>query len=461
MAGRSITRESEPRRNGKHGGAVRAKLGAMPIAAIVVDVEPNPISVAARLADRAGFAFLHAASAAGGGTSFVGVDPVETSAGWLPPGCIEMPAGSLDTRVSVPRWIGVIPYECARGLERRAWTRTPDDRPPPHLGQPVWRRYAAVVEVDATRGLVRVVGDDVPRVESLARAVLAGPSRERPSAVRLVPLDEDDPPAAHVERIRRAQELIAAGDLYQVNLARRLRFAAHGSPFDLYAALARSAPAPFGACLDLGDVTLCASSPELFLATGPRGQVRTAPIKGTRPRGADAEADRMLSAELDENPKERAELTMILDVERNDLGRVAAAGSVRLLRPPHVETHRTVHHRLALLGARLEPRRTQVDLLQAMFPSGSVTGAPKVRAMEVIAKLEPARRGLYTGAFGAVAFDGSLALAMAIRVLTIKKQEAHYFAGGGIVADSDPAAELEETRWKGAQLEHLRESWPN
>jgi anthranilate/para-aminobenzoate synthase component I len=433
----------------------------MPIAAIVVDVEPNALSVAARLADRPGFAFLHAASVGGGATSFVAVDPVESSAAWLPPGCVEMPAGSLDTRATVPRWIGVIPYECARSLERREWTRSPDERAASHVGQPVWRRYAAVVEVDAARGIVRVVGDDARRVEALARDVMALPPSRRSGRVRLTPLDDDDPPEAHVERIRRAQELIAAGDLYQVNLARRLRFTVQGSPFDLYAALARSAPAPFGACLDLGDVAVCASSPELFLATRARGQVTTAPIKGTRPRGTDAEADRRLAAELDENPKERAELTMILDVERNDLGRVATAGSVRLLRAPAVETHRTVHHRFAVLGARLDPRRTQVDLLRAMFPSGSVTGAPKVRAMEVIAKLEPARRGLYTGAFGAVAFDGSLTLAMAIRVLTIRKQEAHYFAGGGIVADSDAAAELEETRWKGAQLEHLRESWPN
>jgi anthranilate/para-aminobenzoate synthase component I len=432
----------------------------MPISAIVVDVEPSALSVASRLAGRAGFAFLHRASVVGGGPSFVAVEPVESSVAWLPPGCIEMPAVSLDTRVTVPRWIGVIPYECARGLERRGWTRTPDDRAAPHVGHPMWRRYAAVVEIDEARGIVRVVGDDASRVESLVRD-LAGPPRNERSAIRLAPLDDDDPPEGHVGRIRRAQELIAAGDLYQVNLARRLRFAAHGSPFGIYAALARSAPAPFGACLDFGEVVVCASSPELFLSTGPRGQVRTAPIKGTRPRGADADADRRLAIELDEKPKERAELTMILDVERNDLGRVATPGSVRLLGAPFVETHRTLHHRLAWLGARLDPRRTQLDLLGAMFPSGSVTGAPKVRAMEVIAQLEPARRGLYTGAFGAVAFDGSLTLAMAIRVLTIRKQEAHYFAGGGIVADSDPAAELEETRWKGAQLEHLRESWPN
>jgi anthranilate/para-aminobenzoate synthase component I len=369
-------------------------------------------------------------------------------------------SGTLDSRARVPRWIGAIPYDSARSLERPAWTRNPDDRPPSHVTTPAWRRYGAVVEVDAVRGLVRVVGDDAKRVDALARE-MSGPTNERRAPpARLRALDTGDPPVAHVDRVRRAKELIAAGDLYQVNLARRLRFEVHGSPFDVYAALARGAPAPFGACLDLGGVSVCACSPELFLATAARGQVWTAPIKGTRPRGADAAEDARLARELDESPKENAELTMILDVERNDLGRVASSGSVRLLRAPVVETHRTVHHRLAVVGARLDARHTQLDLLRSMFPSGSVTGAPKVRAMEVIAQLEPVRRGLYTGAFGSVGFDGSLRLAMAIRVLTIRGHEAHYFAGGGIVADSDPEAELEETRWKGAQLEHLLESWP-
>jgi anthranilate/para-aminobenzoate synthase component I len=352
-----------------------------------------------------------------------------------------------------------VPYECGRLLERKAWTRVPDERSVPHVAAPIWRRYAAVVEIDHQSGFVRVVGDDAKRVDALARDLTSTSARALPP-VRLSALEDDDPPSAHVERVRRAQELIAAGDLYQVNLARRLRFAVEGPPFDVFAALAQRAPAPFGACLDFGNVAVCASSPELFLATKARGRIETAPIKGTRPRGRDAIEDLALARELDESPKEIAELTMILDVERNDLGRVAVPGSVRVLRPPSVETHRTVHHRVAWLGALAQSRMTQLDVLRAMFPSGSVTGAPKVRAMEVIAKLEPARRGLYTGAFGSVAFDGSLRLAMAIRVLTMRGREAHYFAGGGIVADSDPEKELDETRWKGAQLEKLRETWP-
>ncbi len=431
----------------------------MPLAAVIVDVEPNPLALAERLVGRPGFALLHAASGEGEPT-FLAADPIESTSAWLPPGSLEVGSSNLDTRARVPRWIGAIPYDSARALERPAWTRIPDDRPPSHLTAPVWRRYGAVVEVDPVRGAVRVVGDDAKRVDALAREMALRTNERRTTIARLRPLDSGEPPEAHVERVRLAKELIRAGDLYQVNLARRLRFEVRGSAFDLYAALAHGAPAPFGACLDLGGVSVCACSPELFLATRGRGQVQTAPIKGTRPRGADAIDDARLARELDESPKENAELTMILDVERNDLGRVASPGSVRLLRAPVVETHRTVHHRFAVVGARLDARHTQLDLLRAMFPSGSVTGAPKVRAMEVIARLEPVRRGLYTGAFGSVAYDGSLRLAMAIRVLTIRGQEAHYFAGGGIVADSDPEAELEETRWKGAQLEHLLESWP-
>jgi anthranilate/para-aminobenzoate synthase component I len=431
----------------------------MPLCAIVVDVAPDPVAIAQRFEGRRGFAFLHGASEGESGRrSIVAVDPVESSAAWLPPADESLaPREHLDSRGDVPRWIGVIPYECGRDLERAAWTRTPDHRPAPHLVQPSWQRYGAVIDIDVARGVVRVVGDDGERVASLARDLRAAHHGGRGRApVRLVPLEEDDPPAAHLERVRRAKELIAAGDLYQVNLARRRRFAAEGSQLDLYLAMAEGAPAVFGACLDLGEAVVCASSPELFWAIEREtGRMRTAPIKGTRPRGSDAESDAALSRALDQSVKERAELTMILDVERNDLGKVSAPGSVRLLAPPRVETHRTIHHRGAVLGGILRSDVTPLSALRAMFPSGSVTGAPKVRAMEVIALLEPARRGLYTGAFGYVAWSGSIRLAMAIRVLTSKNGEAHYFAGGGIVADSDPEAELEETRWKATQVDRL------
>ena len=196
------------------------------------------------------------------------------------------------------------------------------------------------------------------------------------------------------------------------------------------------------------DWSLVSTSPERFLLATPDRRVETRPIKGTRPRGADARSDAALVHELDQDPKERAELSMVVDVERNDLGRVARTGSVRVVGAPRVETFGTVHHRVATVAAWLRAGTSRTKLLEATLPSGSVTGAPKVRAMELIATLEAERRGLYTGAFGHVAHDGSMRLGMAIRAVTARDGVAHYHAGGGIVAESDPAREVEEVRWK-------------
>jgi para-aminobenzoate synthetase component 1 len=183
--------------------------------------------------------------------------------------------------------------------------------------------------------------------------------------------------------------------------------------------------------------------------------VVTRPIKGTRPRSADPRKDARLRGELDTSEKERAELAMIIDIERNDLGRLAVAGSVKLVEAPHVVSHPTVHHREAAIAAQLRPGVSRSELITTMMPSGSVTGAPKIAAMELIAELEATRRGLYTGALGYISRSGRLRLSMAIRVLTMSGGQAHYYTGGGIVADSDPAQELEETIWKAEQLRAL------
>jgi anthranilate/para-aminobenzoate synthase component I len=259
-------------------------------------------------------------------------------------------------------------------------------------------------------------------------------------------------PELHRARICRALDLIRAGELYQVNLARRFSFRLAGSPLGLWQALSERAPAPYAAYVDAGDWLAAGVSPEQLLSLGSDGELATSPIKGTRPRRRDPGADAALARELELDPKERAELAMVIDVERNDLGRVAVTGSVRLSAPPRVHSYAAVHHRVARLSARLRPGLGRADLLAAMLPSGSVTGAPKVRAMEVIALLEAHRRGLYTGGIGLLGHDGSLELGMAIRTVTVHGDEAHYFAGGGIVADSDPDREVEETCWKAAQL---------
>jgi anthranilate/para-aminobenzoate synthase component I len=320
-----------------------------------------------------------------------------------------------------------------------------------------------VIRVDHATGRVAVEGDDHASVMHLARAV-AGPRSPGWFDVRLLPPEE--PEEAHAERVRAALELIAAGDLYQVNLARKIPLELQGDARSLFASLLEAAPAPWGFLQDLGDGLVLGASPELALSV--RGSaLRTCPIKGTRPRGRDAADDRAQALELDGDSKERAELTMAVDVHRSDLGRVAVPGSVRVARPPELLAGRTVWSRVAEVVASRAPGATLEDVARAVLPCGSVTGAPKVRAMEVIARLEPHRRGVYTGAFGYVGRDGSLELAMAIRTLEAGApvdargtRPACYFAGGGIVADSDPGRELEETRWKAAQLTALPRFYP-
>ncbi len=382
--------------------------------------------------------------------SFVACEPVERSHAWAPPA---YPAAvGWAGHTAAPRWIGVVPYEAGRALERAAWTRAPDTRAAPWVTRPTWNRYDAVARVDHASGRVVVEADDTAAADRLARALARGPrAASTPSLVAREPIEAG---AAHVERVREVLRLITRGDVYQVNLARRLEYELTGEPLDAFASIFAASPAPFGFYAELDDgsgVTVCGSSPELALEV--RGdRVRTSPIKGTRLRGADAVTDAALARALDADPKERAELTMAIDLHRNDLGRVAAPGSVRVLGAPRVVGGRTVWSRAAEIVART-PGVDLETLLRAVLPCGSVTGAPKVRAMEVIATLEPFRRGLYTGAFGYVGRDGGVVLAMAIRTLEVRDRRwARYCTGGGIVAESDPARELDETGWKASQL---------
>ncbi len=367
--------------------------------------------------------------------------------------------------LAAPRWIGVIPYEALRAPERPRWTRVPDRRPPAAFAQPIWLRSTAVVRVDHATGEVAIEADDAPAASRLGRALERGAARAHGSktggqslAFTLRALPPDEPDAAHPERIREALRLIAAGNLYEVNLARRLPLLFHGDALALFDSLVAAAPAPWGFFLNLADRAVCATSPELALSV--RGaELRTCPIKGTRPRGVEAGDDERMAAALAADEKERAELTMAVDVHQSDLGRVAVPGSVRVLGEPRVLAGRTVWSRVAEVVARIAPGASLADVARAVLPCGSVTGAPKVRAMEVIARLEPWRRGAYTGAFGYIGRDGGLELAMAIRTIELEgagpERAGCYFAGGGIVWGSVPDRELEETRWKAVHLERL------
>ena len=247
-----------------------------------------------------------------------------------------------------------------------------------------------------------------------------------------------------IDRVVRAKAYITSGDIYQVNLSHRLSLACSYTGHQLFEALTDVSPAPFGAYLHAGDFELISSSPELFLrACG--AQVRTRPIKGTRPRGTDAEQDSQLSYQLQTSSKEMAELVMITDLLRNDFGRVCEFGSVHVPELARLEKFAQVQHLVSTVEGRLRPEVTHLGALSACFPGGSITGAPKVRAMEIIDELEPLARGPYTGALGYLGFNRESQLAMTIRTALVKDGLVHFQVGAGIVADSDPADEYAET----------------
>lgn len=414
----------------------------MTLSARELPLPPRPLLLARRLASERELAVLWSAS--GDGPSFIGARPLQRSSALDPePGLTAVRGNALG---AAPRWMGFIPYEALRGLERPGRVAAVDPRSEPHMVAPLWWRLGAVVCIGAR---VTVVGDDRDSVDALAEQLLKTP--DVPELAPRLSLRNGEAPERHAERVRAALDLIARGEIYQVNLARRLELDVEGGVVDQLAWLCRETRPPYAAAFRFGDAGIVSTSPELLLQLRAGGRILTSPIKGTRPRGRDAETDARYRAELDADPKERAELAMIVDVERNDVGRVARLGTVRVSAPA-VGTHGLVWHRRAHVSAELEPNVSRERVLRAMLPSGSVTGAPKVRAMEVIAALEAERRGLYTGGLGCISHRGELTLSMAIRTLTTRSGSGHYFTGGGIVADSQPAREVEETLWKARQL---------
>lgn len=253
------------------------------------------------------------------------------------------------------------------------------------------------------------------------------------------------------EMVERARQYIAAGDIYQVNLSHQFRAEWKGDPFAFYEILRRCSPAPYAAYMELGARAILSSSPESFLDMGGR-QVCTRPIKGTRPRHDDGAADAQSALELVNCPKEMAELVMITDLERNDLGQICEYGSVRASELLKLERYQQVYHLVSKVEGTLRAEVGHPEALRACFPGGSITGAPKKRAREIIAEIEPVPRGLYTGALGYFGYDGRSQFNIAIRTVVIEAGCAHFHVGAGIVADSVAEREYEETLHKASGI---------
>ncbi len=359
------------------------------------------------------------------------------------------PAAPAGPRPFAGGWLGYLGYDLAPMFE------TLPRRGEPRGAMPeAWFGYypnAVVVDEHAQRAWP-ANGCELPAAPAATSAAdPGGPATMAPPAAAWSP-------AEYRGRAARVIEYLRAGDIFQANLAQRFSACLKPewrSPAGwgwLWERLRGSAPAPFSAFLRGRDWAALSASPERFLLAEPDGRVETRPIKGTRPRGAEPVADAAFAAELLASAKDRAELAMIVDLERNDLGRTCRYGSVRVLRHAALESHANVHHLVSVVEGRRRPDVALADVLAGAFPGGSISGAPKVRALEIIDELEGFRRGLYTGCIGYVSACGRADFNIAIRTLTVAGAAAEYCVGGGIVVDSDPEAERLETLAKGSKL---------
>lgn len=355
--------------------------------------------------------------------------------------------------------IGAFAYDLGRVFERLPSLASADlDLPWVQLNF-----YHALLLRDVRTGRWRLLVSKLPsrlqgRHESAstlvakARRALA----ERPPPRQAKPQNPVTPrstftPAAYAQCVARIVAGVHAGDVFQVNLSQRFSGPFDGSPHDLFRALRNQSPVPFAALLVDGTRAILSASPERFLhVQGDR--VTTWPIKGTTRRGSDPATDADARAALLASAKDRAELAMIIDLERNDLGRVCRVGSINVRAEALVQTLSNVHHLCGVVEGVLRPGISCAELLRATFPGGSVTGAPKLAAMQMIEELEPVRRSFYTGAIGYIGFDGSLDLNVAIRTILMEGGTAHLQVGGGVVADSEPWAEYDETLAKSEPL---------
>jgi anthranilate synthase component 1 len=345
--------------------------------------------------------------------------------------------------------VGFLSYDWVGELE-------PVPVPPPHpddAGLPRLRFMLAdsVVAFDHVRRTLSVTGppETVERIASaLEQAPAVAPTNASPAGESVAEIEHD----RYLSMVERAKEHIAAGDAFQILPSQRIRRRTASSAFAVYRALRAVNPSPYMFLLDFGGFQLVGSSPETHVRLGLDGECELRPIAGTRPRGATPAEDEAMRAELMASAKERAEHVMLVDLARNDLGRVCLPGSIEVRRYMDVERYSHVMHIVSRVFGRIAPGRDAADLLRATFPAGTVSGAPKVRAMQIISELEGRRRGAYAGAVGYLGFGGDMDTCIAIRTIVLRDETAYLQSGGGVVADSDPEGEYQEAMNKLAAL---------
>jgi para-aminobenzoate synthetase component 1 len=359
-------------------------------------------------------------------------------------------------------WIGYFSYELGRYIEKLPETTTDDlQMPLIHLCF-----YDRVIAYDHTENAVWLIAlqfsDDIKTPDEKLSALEQLLNESQNIAVKSPnPADLDNINFSQIrcnmgkdyyfEAIEKIKRYIYDGDVYQINFSQRFECDYNAPPIELFHWQNHFNPSPYAAYIDAGNFQIVSTSPEMFI-TIIDGTISTKPIKGTRPRINEAAVDARNFDELVNSEKEQAELNMIIDLERNDVARICEPGTRKVIQPRTIESYPTVFHAVATVAGRLRKEITFCDCLKAMFPGGSITGAPKIRSMEIIDETEPTARGVYTGSIGFLGIDGSVSLNIAIRTIIIKNRKAFAQTGGGIVADSDPQAEWNETITKARAL---------